>query len=229
MSPLPMRRSSPPWSMMTRLSVTDDTAKAMRAGTFALMRPVMTFTDGRWVAISTSADRIAARVLRLVGRPDVVDEPWFASGRQRAEHAVEVPAVGIAQQIGQHRAVEGAALDGRTLEHRALGVTEPVDARREQRLDGGRGADRGVRRLSPGGDHLLEEEGVALGGRQQPRALVGRELDPAEPAQLAARTGPRRGCGQRSSRLDAGVAGVDINARSAVARDTVCFYHILCQ
>ena len=43
--------------------------------------------DDRWVAISTSADRIAERVMRLVGRPEVIDEPWFGSGRERAEHA----------------------------------------------------------------------------------------------------------------------------------------------
>jgi crotonobetainyl-CoA:carnitine CoA-transferase CaiB-like acyl-CoA transferase len=43
--------------------------------------------DDRYVAVSTSADRIAARVMELVGHPEVIDEPWFASGRQRAEHA----------------------------------------------------------------------------------------------------------------------------------------------
>jgi crotonobetainyl-CoA:carnitine CoA-transferase CaiB-like acyl-CoA transferase len=43
--------------------------------------------DDHWVAISTSADSIAQRVLRLVGHPEVIDEPWFATGRQRAQHA----------------------------------------------------------------------------------------------------------------------------------------------
>lgn len=43
--------------------------------------------DGHWVAISTSADSIARRVLTLVGHPEVIDEPWFATGRQRAQHA----------------------------------------------------------------------------------------------------------------------------------------------
>lgn len=43
--------------------------------------------DGHWVAVSTSADRIAERVLTLVGHPEVLDEPWFATGRSRAEHA----------------------------------------------------------------------------------------------------------------------------------------------
>lgn len=43
--------------------------------------------DGRWVAVSTSAQAIAERVMKLVGHPEVVDQPWFASGRGRAEHA----------------------------------------------------------------------------------------------------------------------------------------------
>lgn len=43
--------------------------------------------DGRWVAVSTSATPIAERVLRLVGHPEVVDEPWFPSGAERAKHA----------------------------------------------------------------------------------------------------------------------------------------------
>ncbi len=43
--------------------------------------------DGRWVAVSTSADRIAARMLELVGHPEVVREPWFATGFERAQHA----------------------------------------------------------------------------------------------------------------------------------------------
>jgi crotonobetainyl-CoA:carnitine CoA-transferase CaiB-like acyl-CoA transferase len=43
--------------------------------------------DGHWLAISTSANTIAERVLRLVGHPEVLAEPWFANGRSRAEHA----------------------------------------------------------------------------------------------------------------------------------------------
>ncbi len=42
--------------------------------------------DDKWVAISTSAQSIAERVMRLVGHPEVIDEPWFASGKGRAEH-----------------------------------------------------------------------------------------------------------------------------------------------
>ncbi|MFF3553922.1 CaiB/BaiF CoA transferase family protein [Streptomyces tsukubensis] len=43
--------------------------------------------DGRWVAVSTSAQNIAERVMRLVGHPEVIDEPWFSGGAGRAAHA----------------------------------------------------------------------------------------------------------------------------------------------
>ena len=49
-------------------------------------------SDGRWVAISTSALNIAERVLRLVGHPEVISEPWFATGHGRAEHGDELDA-----------------------------------------------------------------------------------------------------------------------------------------
>jgi crotonobetainyl-CoA:carnitine CoA-transferase CaiB-like acyl-CoA transferase len=42
--------------------------------------------DGKWVAISTSAQRIAERVMQLVGHPEVVGEPWFKSGYGRVQH-----------------------------------------------------------------------------------------------------------------------------------------------
>jgi crotonobetainyl-CoA:carnitine CoA-transferase CaiB-like acyl-CoA transferase len=43
--------------------------------------------EGDWVAIATSANSIAERVVTLVGRPDLIDEPWFHSGHGRAQHA----------------------------------------------------------------------------------------------------------------------------------------------
>ncbi|WP_405642970.1 CaiB/BaiF CoA transferase family protein [Streptomyces sp. NBC_00019] len=43
--------------------------------------------DGGWVAVSTSAQSVAERVLRLVGREDLTAEPWFATGADRARHA----------------------------------------------------------------------------------------------------------------------------------------------
>jgi len=43
--------------------------------------------DGKWVAVSTSAQSIAERVMNLVGHPEVISEPWFKSGGERAKHA----------------------------------------------------------------------------------------------------------------------------------------------
>jgi crotonobetainyl-CoA:carnitine CoA-transferase CaiB-like acyl-CoA transferase len=49
-------------------------------------------SDDKWVAISTSAQSIAERVMRLVGHPEVIDEPWFASGHGRVQHVDELDA-----------------------------------------------------------------------------------------------------------------------------------------
>jgi len=46
--------------------------------------------DGRWVAISASATSIAERVMRLVGRPDVIAQPWFSSAGERARRAEQL-------------------------------------------------------------------------------------------------------------------------------------------
>src|SRR5690606_22511964 len=48
---------------------------------------------GGCVAVSTSAQSVAERVMRLVGRPDLIDAPWLASGAERAAHAEELDVV----------------------------------------------------------------------------------------------------------------------------------------
>lgn len=53
-------------------------------------RNVYRTADGHWLAVSTSAQSIAERVLTLVGRPDLIAQPWFATGAQRALHADEL-------------------------------------------------------------------------------------------------------------------------------------------
>jgi crotonobetainyl-CoA:carnitine CoA-transferase CaiB-like acyl-CoA transferase len=42
--------------------------------------------DDKWVAVSTSANSVAERVMRLIGHPELIDEPWFATGSGRVEH-----------------------------------------------------------------------------------------------------------------------------------------------
>ncbi|MGW2511553.1 CaiB/BaiF CoA transferase family protein [Streptomyces scopuliridis] len=46
--------------------------------------------DDKWVAVSTSAQSIAERVMRLVGRAGFIEEDWFATGSGRAAHADEL-------------------------------------------------------------------------------------------------------------------------------------------
>ncbi|MFF1738103.1 CaiB/BaiF CoA transferase family protein [Streptomyces sp. NPDC058247] len=58
-------------------------------------------SDDKWVAVSTSAQSIAERVMRLVGRPELIDEPWFATGSGRAGHADELDAA-VGSWIARH-------------------------------------------------------------------------------------------------------------------------------
>ena len=64
---MPMSFSAPFWSMMVRLSTLLETWKATRAGMLALISPVTTSTDGRWVArmmwMPTPRDFWARRVM----------------------------------------------------------------------------------------------------------------------------------------------------------------------
>ncbi|SDT26578.1 CaiB/BaiF CoA transferase family protein [Microlunatus soli] len=62
-------------------------------------------SDDHWVAVSTSSQSIAERVLKLVGHPEVLDEPWFGSGHQRAQHADELDEA-VASWIGRHTRAE---------------------------------------------------------------------------------------------------------------------------
>jgi crotonobetainyl-CoA:carnitine CoA-transferase CaiB-like acyl-CoA transferase len=55
-------------------------------------RNVYRTADDSWVAVSASATSIAERVLRLVGRADLAEQPWFATGGGRVEHVDEIDA-----------------------------------------------------------------------------------------------------------------------------------------
>jgi formyl-CoA transferase len=67
---------------------------------FTAPRNVYETSDGRWLALSGSAQSIAERVMRIVGRPDLIDQPWFADHVGRLEHVDELDAV-IGGWIGQ--------------------------------------------------------------------------------------------------------------------------------
>jgi crotonobetainyl-CoA:carnitine CoA-transferase CaiB-like acyl-CoA transferase len=65
--------------------------------------------DGKWIAISTSSQSIAERVVVLVGHPEFLNEPWFATGQQRAQHA-DVLDSAVSSWVSLRTAEE--ALDG---------------------------------------------------------------------------------------------------------------------
>ncbi len=49
--------------------------------------------DNRWVAISASATSIAERVMRLVGHPEIAEQPWFSSAGERARRSDRLDAI----------------------------------------------------------------------------------------------------------------------------------------
>ena len=66
-NPFPKRLSAPLASIMVRESVLEDTWKVRRVGKLALIMPVRTSTEGRWVAITRwipAARAICARRVR---------------------------------------------------------------------------------------------------------------------------------------------------------------------
>ena len=50
-------------------------------------------SDGRYVGLSASTQKMAERVLRAVGRADLVDDPRFRTNAGRVKHAAELDAV----------------------------------------------------------------------------------------------------------------------------------------
>ena len=92
MSPWPSRLSAPFESRITRESVCDETANAIRDGTFALIIPVITSTDGRCVAstrwMPTARDFCARRMTA-------------SSTVLRADHHQVGELVDHDQQVGQ--------------------------------------------------------------------------------------------------------------------------------
>lgn len=53
----------------------------------AAPRDIYECSDGRWVGFSASSDAVAERMMVMIGRPELIKEPWFAGGGNRARHA----------------------------------------------------------------------------------------------------------------------------------------------
>jgi len=61
--------------------------------------------DGRWLGLSASSQSIAERVVRLVGHPELANEPWFGDHSGRVEHQKELDHV-IGSWIAERTAAE---------------------------------------------------------------------------------------------------------------------------
>ncbi|KQP57273.1 CaiB/BaiF CoA-transferase family protein [Agreia sp. Leaf283] len=105
-------------------------------------RNVYRTADDEWVAISTSSQSIAERVMTLVGRPELVDEPWFSSGHSRAQHADELdeavaswvaarPTAVVLEEFERAQAAVAPVYDVRGIladpQYAALGTVQTVD------------------------------------------------------------------------------------------------------
>jgi formyl-CoA transferase len=65
--------------------------------------------DGRWVAISASAESVAPRVFEAIGRPELSDDPRFATHEQRVRHVAELDEI-IQDWMSRHTREEAVAV-----------------------------------------------------------------------------------------------------------------------
>jgi crotonobetainyl-CoA:carnitine CoA-transferase CaiB-like acyl-CoA transferase len=59
---------------------------------FSAPRNAYKTKDGRWLALSGTSQSVAERVMKIIGREDLLDEPWFADHVGRLEHVDELDA-----------------------------------------------------------------------------------------------------------------------------------------
>lgn len=61
--------------------------------TNAVPRNVYLCKDGKYVGLSASIQKMAERVFRSVGRPDLIDNPRYKTNTDRVQHAAELDAI----------------------------------------------------------------------------------------------------------------------------------------
>jgi formyl-CoA transferase len=78
---------------------------------FSAPRNAYRTKDGRWLALSGTSQSIAERVARIIGREDLIAEPWFGDHVGRLEHVEELDAL-IQDWIGERSSEEVLAAFG---------------------------------------------------------------------------------------------------------------------
>jgi formyl-CoA transferase len=66
-------------------------------------------SDGRYVSLSGSTQKMAERTMRAVGRADLIDDPKFRTNADRVRNAAELDAI-IGAFIAQHTQAEAVAI-----------------------------------------------------------------------------------------------------------------------
>ncbi len=74
--------------------------RAGSASSTASPRNVYATSDGKWVALSASIQSMVERVFRVVGKPELIDDPRFATNADRVQHRGEVDGV-VAEWVAQ--------------------------------------------------------------------------------------------------------------------------------
>lgn len=72
---------------------------------FSAPRNVYRAQDDKWLALSGTSQSVAERIMHLVGRPDIVREPWFRDQTGRLAHAKELDEA-IQDWVGQRPSEE---------------------------------------------------------------------------------------------------------------------------
>ena len=62
-------------------------------------RNIYRTSDDKWISVAAATTPLAARIMEVVGRPELIDEPWFKTGAGRAAN-VEVVDKAVADWIG---------------------------------------------------------------------------------------------------------------------------------
>jgi crotonobetainyl-CoA:carnitine CoA-transferase CaiB-like acyl-CoA transferase len=75
------------------------------AAPFAAPRNAYRASDGRWLGLSASTQSIAERVMRIIGREDLIEQPWFADHAGRLEHTEELDSL-IQAWVGERTTEE---------------------------------------------------------------------------------------------------------------------------
>jgi crotonobetainyl-CoA:carnitine CoA-transferase CaiB-like acyl-CoA transferase len=72
---------------------------------FTSPRNMYADSEGRWLALSASTQSVAARVARMIGRPDFLDNDWYSDHTGRLAHQDELDAA-IAAWAGERTTAE---------------------------------------------------------------------------------------------------------------------------